>query len=327
MPKFTRRQVISWPVASIAAATLANGAAAQTAWPSKPIQIVVPYSVGGQTDTLARLFGNFLSKHLGVPVVVINKAGASGVLGVTAAVKSQADGYTILCSLSPALVQNRVLIKNLPYGPERDLIYVTTIDTIGVPIVASEKTGIKSLADLVTYARSKPLNFGAYGTGTIPHVLAGLLTRQYGVPMATIQYRGETPMWTDVRGQVLEVAAGSYAGALPVLQSGRGTLIAVLGDRLPAYPDVPTLIEQGARGEAFGATAFTTFALPSGTAPEIVGRLSRALTQAGSDPQVKEVLATLLAKQPTSLKDAQARFARETTVVLKVLKDLDIKDE
>lgn len=328
MPNRIRRLLVSWPVASIASSALAQSPSSQPAWPTKPIQIVVPYAAGGQTDAIARLFGTFLSKHFEVPVVVVNKAGASGVIGVSQVVHAPADGHTVLCSLSPPLIQNRVLVKGLPYNPERDFTYLSTIDTIGVPVVAAERTEIKTLPDLIAYARSSNgLNFGAYGLGTLPHVLAGLLARQYGLHISTVQYRGESPMWADVRGQTLELAAGSLAGAAPVIQSGHGRLIAVLGNRLPPYPDVPTLIEQGAVGEAFGITGFTAFAVLSGVPSEIVQLLSSALVQAGSDPRVKDVLATLLVKPPTSQAAAQARFMKETTVILKLLEDLNIKAE
>lgn len=326
MPNLTRRFLLSSATVFLAGPCVVSRSASQPAWPSGPVKIIVPYAAGGQTDSIARIFGDFLSRHLGARVVVENKGGGSGVIGVSEVVRAPADGHTILCSLSPPLVQNRVLVRNLPYDPEKDLVYLTTINTVGVPVVVSESTGVRNLVELVDYARStKRVNFGAYGLGTIPHVLARLLSRQYDVPIETVQYRGEAPMWSDLMNQTLEVAAGSYAGALPVIQSGRGKLIAVLGERLPTFPDVPTLIEQGARGEAFGATAFTTFAVRAGTPQEVTQKLAEALVLAATDPKVKEVLAALLAKPPTSLEAAKSRFMEETRIVLSVLEDLKIK--
>lgn len=328
MPNLTRRLLLSSATVSLAGTGLVRRSESQPAWPFRPIRIVVPYAAGGQTDAIARVFGDFLSRHLGAQVIVDNKGGASGVIGVSEVVRAPADGHTILCSLSPPLVQNRVLVRDLPYNPEKDLVYLTTIDTVGVPVVVSEKTGVSNLGEFVDYARSSGnVNFGAYGLGTIPHVLARLLSRQYEISLETVQYRGEAPMWSDIRGQTLDAAAGSYGGALPVIQSGRGKLIAVLGERLPAFPDVPTLIEQGAKGEAFGATAFTAFAAPAGTPREITQKLAGALVSAATDPKAKEVLASLLAKPPTSLEAAHTRFMEETRVVLGVLEDLNIKAE
>lgn len=134
--------------------------------------------------------------------------------------------------------------------------------------------------------------------GSTPHVLIETIAKQYGIKFQVIQYRGEAPMWTDVAGQTLDGAGGSYAAAAPVIQAGTGNLIAVAGGRLPPYPDTPTMSEQGAVGDFYDTRAFTAFAVPSGTPKEIVQRLSQILIQGGSDPKVQQMLNTFLLTAP-----------------------------
>ncbi len=113
---------------------------AQSAWPARPIRIIVPYPAGGQTDGIARAFGDYLARQVGKPVIIENKAGAGGVIGVTEAKRAEPDGTTILCTISSSLIQNRVTVKDLPYDPERDFIYLTMVSGAGGPVVAAKKT-------------------------------------------------------------------------------------------------------------------------------------------------------------------------------------------
>jgi len=213
--------------------------------------------------------------------------GAGGVIGVSDAKRAEPDGTTILCTISSSLIQNRVTVKDLPYDPERDFIYLTMVSGAGGPVVAAKKTGATNLREFIEYAKKVgSLNWGSYGVGSTPHVLIETIAKQYGIKFQVIQYRGEAPMWNDIAGQTLDGAAGSYAAAAPVIQAGTGNLIGVVGSRLPPYPDTPTMTEQGAVGDFYDLRAFTTFAVPAGTPKDIVMRLAPMLIQAGSDPKV-----------------------------------------
>lgn len=327
MTKLTRRGFIA-AGATVAALPTFRTASAQAAWPSKPIRIVVAYPPGGQTDLLARAFGNFLSQQLGQPVVVENKGGGAGIIGVTEVKRAAPDGYTLLCTISASLIQNRATVKDLPYEPEKDFVYLTTVSSIGGPFVVAEKTGVNNLKEFVEYAKkTQKMNFGAYGVGSFPHLYIEALNRQYGLTAETVHYRGEAPMWADVSGQSLDAAAGSYAAASPVLQSGRGKLIAVWGDRLQPHPDVPTLVEQGAKDKIFDVRAFAAFAAPAGTPPEIVKKLSDLLVAAGEDSKVKQVLTSFMLNPPDKFEAANARFKADTQVILGLLKELNVKPE
>jgi tripartite-type tricarboxylate transporter receptor subunit TctC len=327
MAKLTRRSFMAATATTLALPALHTSAWSQ-AFPSKPLRIVVPYPAGGQTDGLGRAFGDFLTRQLGQVAVVENKAGGGGVLGVTEVKRASPDGYSILCTISSSLIQNRLTVRDLPYDPEKDLIYLTMVSGLGGPVVASEKTGATNLKEFIAYAKKvDKVNWGAYGVGSTPHVLIETMQKQYGFKVEVIQYRGEAPMWADVAAQVLDGASGSYAAGAPVIQSGRGKLIAVTGDRLPPHPDTPTMMEQGAVGGFYETRAFTTFAVPAATPPEIVKKLSDALIAAGEDPKVKQVLTNYLIGPPSSFEDTNKRFKRDSEVMLAILKELGLTPE
>lgn len=324
MKKLTRRTFLTGSAALWCG--LSGSANAQSSWPARQIRIIVPYPAGGQTDGIARAFGDYLARQVGKPVIVENKAGAGGVIGVTEAKRAEPDGTTILCTISSSLIQNRLTVKDLPYDPEKDLTYLTLVSGTGGPVVAAKKTGATNLREFIEYARKVgSLNWGSYGVGSTPHVLIETLGKQYGIRFQVIQYRGEAPMWNDVAGQTLDGASGSYAAAAPVIQAGSGTLIAVTGSRLPPHPDTPTITEQGAVGDFYDTRAFTTFAVPSGTPREIVERLSSVLVQAGSDSRVQQMLNNFLLSSPTDLQTTARIFKRDSDVMLRILRDLGVK--
>ena len=324
----TRRRFIAGSAGLLAAPALFTNASAQGGFPSKPIRIVVPYPAGGQTDGIARSFGDFLSRKLGQSVVVENKGGAGGTIGVAEVKRAAPDGYTILCTISSSLIQNRVTVKDLPYDPEKDFTYLTMTTSIGGPVVAAEKTGATNLKQFIEYSKKvDKLNWGAYGPGSTPHVLIETMAKQYGLKVEVVQYRGEAAMFADLAAQQLDGASGSPAAAAPVIASGKGRIIAVVGDRLPAYPDVPTMTEQGAVGGSYETRAFAAFAVPAATPKEIAKKLSDTLIEAGTDPKVKQLLENYLIVGPVSFEATNARFKRDTEVMLAVLKEIGLKPE
>ena len=324
MKKLTRRTFVTGSAAVLCAPSVKTEA--QSSWPTRQIRILVPYPAGGQTDGIARAFGDYLARQVGKPVIIENKAGAGGVIGVTEVKRAEPDGTTILCTISSSLIQNRLTVKDLPYDPEKDFIYLTLLSGAGTPVVAAKKTGATNLREFIEYAKKVgSLNWGSYGVGSTPHVLIETIAKQYGIQFQVIQYRGEAPMWTDLAGQTLDGAAGSYAAAAPVIQAGTGTLIAVAGGRLPPYPDTPTMNEQGAVGDFYDTRAFTAFAVPSGTPKEIVERLSTILVQAGSDPKVQQMRNNFILTAPADFENTARIFKRDSDVMLGILRGLGVK--
>ena len=324
----TRRRLIAASAGVLATPALFTSSSAQGAFPSKPIRIVVPYPAGGQTDGIARSFGDFLSRKLGQSVVVDNKGGAGGTIGVTEVKRAAPDGYTILCTISSSLIQNRVTVKDLPYDPEKDFTYLTMTTSIGGPVIAAEKTGATNLKQFIDYARKvDKVNWGAYGPGSTPHVLIETMAKQYGFKAEVVQYRGEAAMWADVTAQQLDGASGSPAASAPVIASGKGKAIAIIGDRLASLPGVATMGEQGAVGGFYETRAFAAFAVPSATPPDIVKKLSDTLIEAGTDDKVKQLLANYLIVGPLNFEATNAVFKRDTEVMMAVLKEIGLKPE
>ena len=324
MKKLTRRTFVTGSAALLCAPSAKTGA--QSAWPARPLRIIVPYPAGGQTDGIARAFGDYLARQLGKPVIVENKSGAGGVIGVTEAKRAEPDGTTILCTISSSLIQNRITVKDLPYDPERDFVYLTMVSGIGTPVVVAKKTGATNLREFIEYGKKVgSLNWGSYGVGSTPHVLIETIAKQYGIKYQVIQYRGEAPMWNDVAAQTLDGAGGSYAAAAPVIQAGTGVLIAVAGGRLPPYPDTPTMSEQGAVGDFYDMRAFTAFAVPSGTPSDIVQRLSALLIQGGTDSRVQQMLNNFLLTSPADFETTARIFKRDSDGMLRILRDLGVK--
>ena len=313
--KFNRRHFIAGGAAAAAMPLLARGVSAQAAWPSRQIRMVCSYPAGGQTDLLARAFGDFISRQVGQNVIIENKAGASGSIGAAEVARSDPDGHTILCSISTTYVMNRVMMKNPGYDMDKDLTLVSIIPGAGLLLIASLESGVKSLDDFVAFARKKgQVNFGTYSAGSAPHMTINELNKQYGLKIEPIHYRGEAPMWTGLLDGTLDVAMGSYTAAQSVLQSNKGILFAVHSRKVPAIPDVKTLPEQGATSKFFTISGFSGWALPKATPQPIVDRLSELCVAANQDPKVKEVLTTFALDPAIGFKAANALYQRELPI-------------
>jgi tripartite-type tricarboxylate transporter receptor subunit TctC len=319
---------------------LASGAAAAAlsaftvevlaqAYPNKPIRIVVGYPAGGQADIIARTYGEYLSRQLGQPVVVENKGGAGGILGAVEVKRAAADGHTLMVTIGATMIQNRVMVKNLPYDADKDFVLASLMTQIGLVVVASEKTGVSSLKEFVDYAKKNDkVSMGSFALGSAPHLIAVELNKQYGLNVEAVHYRGEAPMWTDLGGQTLDLAIGSYNAAQGVLQSGRGKPIATTGlKRLPVLPDVATMVEQGDKSKIYELQGFTCFALPAGTPPDIVKKLSDTIVAGADDPKVKQTMDRFFLNPPVPHIAAQKHFAEQTPLFVQFLEGVGIKPE
>jgi len=321
----TRRRLIAATAGVLAMPALHSLAQAQGTFPSKPIRIIVPYPAGGQTDGIARSYGEVLSRKLGQPVVVENKGGASGSIGGAEVKRAPPDGYTILCTISSALIQNRVTIKDLPYDPEKDFTYLTMTTSTGGPVVVAEKIGATNLKQFVEWAQKRDkINWGAYGIGSTPHVLIATMAKQYGLKVEVVQYRGEAAMFADLAAGVLDGASGSPAGAAPVIASGKGKVIAVVGDRLPAFPDVPTLQESGVPD--FEVDSWYAMLVPARTPRPVIDRLNKALNTVLQDAAIRTQLLEQGAEAVGGTPEALGQvIAAELPKWAKLAKDSNIK--
>jgi tripartite-type tricarboxylate transporter receptor subunit TctC len=323
-----RRHFIAAGTAAVAMPFVSRGASAQAAaWPSRNIRMVCSYPAGGQTDLLARAFGDFIGRQVGKTVVNENKAGASGSIGAAEVARAEPDGHTILCSISTTYVMNRVMMKTPGYDMDKDLTLVSVIPGAGLLLVASPKSGVKTLDDFVAFARKNngKVNFGTYSAGSAPHITINELNKQYGLNIEPIHYRGEAPMWTGLMDGTLDAAMGSFTAAQSVLHSNNGVVFAVHSKKVDAIPNVKTLPEQGATSKFFTVSGFTGWAVPKATPQPIVDRLAELCVAANNDPKVKEVLTTFVLEPAIGFKETNALYQRELPVWIESAKALGLE--
>ena len=206
LTKFNRRHFIAAGTAAAAMPFLLRRASAQAAWPSRQIRMICSYPAGGQTDLLARAFGEFISKQVGQTVVIENKAGASGSIGAAEVARAEPDGHTILCSISTTFIMNRVMMKNPGYDMDKDLTLVSVIPGAGLPLVASSKSGVKTLDEFVTFARQTgKVNFGP--ARARPHMRSMNSTSGGPTSVDPLPWRHRV----DGAGRALDVTMGNTA--------------------------------------------------------------------------------------------------------------------
>ncbi len=254
--KITRRQALAMAV-SLGTAISAGGAWAQ-AYPSKPITIVVAYPAGGDTDAMARLYAEKLTKSLGQPVLVDNRPGASGTIGTAYVAKAPADGYTLL--LAPSTVSIAQLVLKTGAGASYDVLNGLTpiVQTSVQPlfVAANTETGGKDLRDLVAKAKAKPgaMSYASPGSGSPMHILGEMFNQASGVKLSHVPYRGVAPAVNDVLGGHVPVTFMTLGPIAPHMASGKVAALAVADtQRSTLAPNVPTLAELGYKGVEVGA--------------------------------------------------------------------------
>ena len=200
-------------------------------------------------------------------------------------------GRQVLKSSSGCVSADSALIKDIPYDADKDFVIVSIMPAGSLPFVVGEKTGVKTLAEFVAYAKkAEKVNIGTYGAGSYAHMAIAELNKQYGLKVEPVHYRGEALMWTDLAGGFIDGGHGSYAGALSVLQSGRGRAIAVSRKRMSLLSDVPSFAEQGATSRLFQLTGFQCCVVPSGTPAEIIQKLSKLLVAGGKTAKIQQLM-------------------------------------
>ncbi|MDX2201111.1 MAG: tripartite tricarboxylate transporter substrate binding protein [Hyphomicrobiaceae bacterium] len=325
MTMTTRRRFVAGSAAGLLAAPFAATGYAQ-AWPSKPIRIICAYPAGGLTDLFARAYGEFLQAKLGQTVTVENRSGASGSLGARAVKAAEPDGYTLMFTISTALLQNRVLLKNPGYDGDNDFVRIAHMSAGHLPTVAGKQTGIQSVKDLVAYAKTNNVSFGTFGAGSYAHITAGVLNKLFGLNMRAVHYRGEAPMWQDIAAGSIQLACGSYAAAHSVITGNLGVPIAVPTlKRMSRLPDVPTYHEQGAADPAFEVSGFICLVGPAGMPQDIVNRLSDLMVEAGRSERVRKINDTFgIDEAALSRQEFEKIYARNGPILIQLVRDLNL---
>jgi tripartite-type tricarboxylate transporter receptor subunit TctC len=269
---------------------LAFAAAANAAYPDRPIRIVVPFPAAGGTDIIARTILNPLSQALGGSMFIDNKPGANGEVGTAFVGKSVPDGYTLLLGGIGALTISPHMEK-MPYDAEKDFIPITNLVKADLFLLANPKFAPRTVADLIKYSKEMPgkVNFASSGAMGPNHLLGEMFNSDAGIKMMHVPYRGEAPAFTDLLGGHVEVAILSVAGGGKYVDSGELRAIAVFGEkRLQQYPDIPTISETVA---GFVGFSWQGIFAPAGTPPEIVQKIAKAVATILQDKALRETIA------------------------------------
>ena len=293
------------------ALSMAATALCAQAWPAKPVRMIVNFAAGGSTDVIARSMSSRLGEVLGQQVVVENRVGAGGNIGMEAAAKSPADGYTLLHSSDGPILINPHLYK-LGIDVARDLDPVAVTGRTAIFFVVRPALPVRTLAEFVTYARANPgkLNYGSAGNGTLQHVAAEMLMRAAKIDVTHVPYKGSQQVLVDLLGGQIDFTF-DLGGAIPHIKADKVRLLAVPGPaRSPFFPDAPTMGEAGTNLDLVWLSGVYA---PAGTPREIVSRLNREIGRIMQAPETRAMLAGMAAEAmtPMSPEEFAAHQARE----------------
>jgi tripartite-type tricarboxylate transporter receptor subunit TctC len=285
-------RALSYAVFTMLMALAASPAHSQ-AYPNRTIRLIVPFAAGGAVDVLARLLGSKLADQVGQPVVVENRPGAGGTLAADQVAKSQPDGYTILQNTNGAAIAP-ALYNTLPFDAVNDFAPVTQLVASNLILVASPKSGITSIQQLVAEAKANPgkLNYGSSGLGNPLHLTMEMFKHTTGIDVLAVPFRGDAQINAALIAGDVEVAVVPLATAVPLIQDGRIRALGITGAKRSAtVPDVPTVAESGVPG--FASTSWQGWFMPAKTPAPIVERIQQEIAKALGLPDVRTRLAAM----------------------------------
>jgi len=319
--------------AALGGATLlafASPALAQdAAWPTKPIRVIVTFPPGGSADAIVRAIAPRVSEKLGQPLVIENRPGAGGNIGLTAVAKAEPDGHTVGLGAAGALSANVSLYPQMPYDPIKDFKPVSLVAVIPFVFVGHPSVGVRTQAELIALAKRDPskLTIGHGGNGTAMHLTASLFDQMAGTKIVQVAYRGSGPAAVDALAGQIPLAVTDLPAALPHIRAGKLQAFSVTSDkRVPALPDVPTVAEAGLAG--YESVGWFGIVAPAATPDAIVTKLNAALADALNDPATQATIRGLGVEPAPSTPKAFGDYIKaETTKWAKVIRTAGIKLE
>ncbi len=320
----SRRKLVSFACAL--GSLCATGIVTAQTYPNRSVNIVIGFPPGGAIDTIARVMAPKMSADLGQPVVIENKAGAGGVIGMQSVARAEPDGHTVFMGTMGNFSITPALVKDLPYNVAKDFAPVTQVASSGFMLYVNAALPIKTVAELIAYAKANPgkTNFSSSGNGGLPHMAAEMFASTAGIKMTHIPYKGSAPSVNDLIAGQVQLTFEAVAIGLPHIKSGKLRAVATTGlQRLDVLPDVPTVAETIA---GFNVTNWFGMAVPAKTSSERIARLNQSVVKALQDPDVKKALASLgvnpVGDSPTEFGAyIQSEFVRWQ----KVINDANIK--
>ncbi|MFZ3321016.1 MAG: tripartite tricarboxylate transporter substrate binding protein [Usitatibacter sp.] len=314
---------------AIAILCVAAGIASAEDYPARPVRIIVPFPAGGVADLIPRIVGEKLSIKWGQPVIVENKAGAAGNIGMGEVARSAPDGYTIGLAPTGNLTVNPTLFPNMGFDTRRDLAPVTLLAESPNVLVVNPSVPAKTFAELIAYAKANPgkLNFASPGEGSGAHLAGELLNQEAGIKAVHIPYKGLAPAVGDLLGGQVQMMFAGISTVIQHVKAGKLVALAIASPRRNAQlPDVPTVAESGLPG--FDVTSWYGFVVRSGTPPAIVDKIQRDAAEALRMPDVQSKLA---AQGLDPVGDTPAQFASvidaETTKWVGIVRKAGIKPQ
>lgn len=296
-------------------------AAAQDAWPTRPVTLVVPQAAGGANDTVARAFAQRLAQQVGQPVVVDNRPGAGGNIGTAQVARAARDGYTLMLTAQSAQTINPALYRNPGFDPVKDFAPVMSVATAPYLLVAHPSFPAKDLRELIAFARPRPgrIDYASAGNGTLNHLLGVMLNQQAGLHLVHIPYRGAAAAATDVVAGQVPITFGSFPGLIPFVRSGQLKVLGVATERRSRLaPDLPTLAESL---PGFHANSWYGLFAPAGTPRAAIDRIAAEGAKVMADPALVERLAGQGAEPAPSTPDQLAKLlADDLTAWARIVK-------
>ncbi len=266
-------------------------ASAQSSFPNKPVKIIVPFPPGGGNDVIARVIGQKLTDRWGQPVVIDNRAGANGIVGLQALMQSPPDGYTLAVGAAGPLAVNPSLYARLPYDPVKDFAAVTNLVNYPLLLVVHPSVPARTTREVVALAKSKPgqLSYASPGSGNSGHLAGELFNSMAGVHTLHVPYKGQGPALTDLLSGQVQMLYSSIPSVINQVKTGQLRAIAVgSAKRLPSLPDIPTIAESGVPG--YEAYSWVGLVAPANTPSDIVHKIYRDVSDILKQPDVAEKL-------------------------------------
>ena len=311
----------------IALATASPPTLAQQKYPAKPLRLVLPFAAGSAVDMLGRLYAQRMVESWGQQVIVDNRTGANGIIGMEAIARAAPDGYTIGMANISTLTINPALYPKLPYDSLRDYVPVSLTATIGNCLMVHPSFPAKTVQELVALAKKRPgeLNYASGGVGSAQHIPMELLQAMTGIKLVHLAYKGVTPAFNDVVAGQVPMAFTGVAQSLPYHRNGRLRILGTTGvKRTNATQDIPTIAEQGVPG--YEADSWTGVLLPRGTPPEIVAQLQAEVVRITQLPDTRERLTAAGFEPVGSNSEVFAALIKNDLARLgKVIRDANIR--
>ncbi len=311
-----------------ALAALTSTAAAQ-AYPSRPLRIIVMYGPGSTIDIMARLIAPKLTEALGQPVIVENRAGAGGAIGMDMAAKAPPDGHTLTIGATGPSVTNPLLYPKTPFDPLRDFAYISLIATGPAVIAVHPSIPAKTLKELVALAQARPgqLNYGSPGVGTSPHLAGELFKQVTATQIVHVPYKGNAEAITDLLGGQISIVFTGVPPVIPLMQAGKLKLMATTGNkRIATIPELPTIAEAGYPGAAMGI--WYGLVAPAATPKDVLARLHKEITRIQTLPDIRERFVQLGTEPTTSTPEQFTALVRDELVKWgRVIKAANVKVE